>query len=474
MSGAARPRRAGLRPGERRLLLLLGDLAAAAGGAALALSLWGRFDYLVTEAGVGLLEFVQARAPWFVFLPIVWPVFLANLYDVHRAASWKETLRGVLIAGGLAVTAYLAVYFLQEGSLARRGILYFLAATVVLTLLWRAIYIRIFTAPAFLRRVLIVGAGEGGRTLLRVFNNLWPKPFFLVGLIDDDPERLGKITEAAQVLGDSTRMLDLIAELGVSDIIVAIQGPMNGEMFQALLDAQERGVEIARMPAVYEELLGRVPIRHLESDWMLRSFVDELRVSSFYLLAKRLVDMAGGLLGLLATAAVSGPVALAILLESGRPVLFRQTRLGQGGRVYKVVKFRTMRQDAESDGQAHWAKEGDPRTTRVGALLRRMHIDEFPQFWNVLRGEMSLVGPRPERPELVAELEKVIPFYRARLLVQPGLSGWAQVNYGKGASLDGSAEKLEYDLYYIKHRSLMLDAWIVLRTLGSVFGLRGV
>ena len=165
---------------------------------------------------------------------------------------------------------------------------------------------------------------------------------------------------------------------------------------------------------------------------------------------------------------------MAILLESGRPVFFMQTRLGQGGRIYRVVKFRTMRQDAEANGQAQWAKAGDTRTTRIGAILRRMHVDEFPQFWNVLRGDMSLVGPRPERPELVAELEKSIPFYRARLLAKPGVSGWAQVSYGKGASVEGSAEKLEYDLYYIKHRSLMLDLWIVLRTFGSVFGLRGV
>jgi lipopolysaccharide/colanic/teichoic acid biosynthesis glycosyltransferase len=154
--------------------------------------------------------------------------------------------------------------------------------------------------------------------------------------------------------------------------------------------------------------------------------------------------------------------------------LFRQARLGQGGRPFSVYKFRTMRQDAEADGQAHWALEGDPRATRVGRVLRRVHLDEFPQFWNVLVGEMSLVGPRPERPEMVAELEKQIPFYRARLLVKPGIGGWAQVNYGKGASVEGSAEKLEYDLYYIKHRSLMLDVLIILRTFGSVFGLRGV
>jgi lipopolysaccharide/colanic/teichoic acid biosynthesis glycosyltransferase len=160
--------------------------------------------------------------------------------------------------------------------------------------------------------------------------------------------------------------------------------------------------------------------------------VDELRVSGFYLLVKRLIDILGALAGLMGFLIVLPWVAVGILVESGRPVFFRQIRLGQGGKVYSVLKLRTMRQDAEADGQAHWAREGDPRTTKVGTLLRRMHLDEFPQFWNVLKGEMSLVGPRPERPELVAELEKQIPFYRARLLVKPGVSGWAQINYGKG------------------------------------------
>jgi len=155
-------------------------------------------------------------------------------------------------------------------------------------------------------------------------------------------------------------------------------------------------------------------------------------------------------------------------------VLFTQRRLGQGGRPYNLLKFRTMIQDAEADGEAHWAQEGDPRATKVGLFLRKTHLDEFPQFWNVLKGEMSLVGPRPERPEIVAQLEKRIPFYRARLLTKPGITGWAQINYGKGASVEGSAEKLEYDLYYIKHRSLMMDLWIMLRTVGSIVGFQGV
>jgi exopolysaccharide biosynthesis polyprenyl glycosylphosphotransferase len=458
-----------LRTGERRLLLVMGDLVAAALAMVLALALWGRLDYLGATS-----DFVRYRAGWFPFIPLVWPLFLLNLYDVHRAASWRETLRGVPLAAATSVMTYMVIYFLLEGSLYRRAILYFLVLAILLTLLWRLLYIRVLTAPAFLRRVLIVGAGEAGRTILFLIRGLRTAPFNVVGLIDDDPAKAGAIVEGVRVIGDNTSLLRIIEESGISDVIVAISGEISGAMFQTLLDAQEKGAEIVRMPVVYEELTGRVPIRHLETDWMLRSFVDEVRVSSFYLLAKRTIDILGSFLGLFALFALLPWIALAILVESGRPIFFSQSRLGQGGRTYTVVKLRTMRQDAESDGRAHWAMAEDPRTTRLGRLLRRAHIDELPQFWNVLRGEMSIVGPRPERPELVRELERQIPFYRARLLVKPGISGWAQVNYGKGASVEGSAEKLEYDLYYIKHRSLWLDLSIILRTIGSVVGFRGV
>ncbi|MCJ7706981.1 MAG: sugar transferase, partial [Anaerolineales bacterium] len=458
------------RSGERRLLLVLGDLVAASTATFIALLFLAQLDWLGLSA-----QFVRERAGWFVLLPTVWLLLMLNQYDVHRAASWRQTLRGVLLAAAAGVVLYSVVYFTSEpGSLPRRGVLYFLLATTLLTLTWRLIYVRIFTAPAFLRRVLIAGAGLSGRTLLSVLRDLRPQPFFTAGLVDDDPAKQGTVIEGVPVLGDSPHLLQLVQEHDVSEVVVAITGRMNGGMFQALLDAQERGVEITRMAVTYEDLLGRVPIRHLESDWVLRSFVDEVRVSGVYLLAKRLIDLCGALAGLFTLALFFPWVAVAILLESGRPILFPQARLGQGGRPYSVIKFRTMRQDAEADGQAHWAKAGDPRTTRVGAILRKMHLDEFPQFWNVLTGEMSLVGPRPERPELVAELEKQIPFYRARLLAKPGLSGWAQINYGKGASVEGSAEKLEYDLYYIKHRNLWMDLWILLRTIGSVLGLRGV
>jgi exopolysaccharide biosynthesis polyprenyl glycosylphosphotransferase len=463
-------RRWRLQDGERRLVLLTGDFLAGIGSTFLALYFWGQLDWLGFSA-----VFVRFRAGWFFVLPIIWLLLMINNYDVLHAASWRETLRGVLLSALGGIFLYLLLYFTsQPGSLPRRGVLYFLILATLLTLIWRWLYIKVFTAPNFMRRVLVVGAAESGRTMLRVFQTISPPPFILVGFVDDDPEKVEQKLGNYDVLGDSRNLLDLIEEQSITDLIVAILGPMRGEMFQAVLDAQEQGVNITRMPVAYEEILGRLPINHLESDWLLRSFVDELRISTLYRIQKRILDIFGGIVGVMLYVLLFPWVSLAILIESGRPILYLQPRLGQGGHVFSVVKFRTMVQDAEADGEAHWAREGDPRTTRVGRLLRRMHIDEFPQFWNVLRGQMSLVGPRPERPELVAELEKQIPFYRARLLSKPGITGWAQVNYGKGASVQGSAEKLEYDLYYIKHRSFQLDFWILIRTLGSVFGFRGV
>jgi len=248
---------------------------------------------------------------------------------------------------------------------------------------------------------------------------------------------------------------------------------MQGSTFQAILDAQESGIEVTPMPTLYEEMMGRVPVRHLESDWLLRSFVDEARVGGFYEAGKRLLDIMGGLVGLGICALLYPLVAILILLDSGSPVIYKQIRSGKGGKPYDVYKFRTMRQDAEKDGKVQLTQEKDSRITSVGNFLRKAHIDELPQFLNILRGEMSLVGPRAERPEWIAEFQKQIPFYRARLLVKPGVTGLAQVNYSYYTTVEEMATKLEYDLYYIKHRNLLMDIVILLRTVGQVFGLRG-
>jgi exopolysaccharide biosynthesis polyprenyl glycosylphosphotransferase len=249
---------------------------------------------------------------------------------------------------------------------------------------------------------------------------------------------------------------------------VAINGEIEGTTFQSILDAQERGVDVTRMPLLYEEMTSRVPVHHLESDWIIRSFVDGLHVSGIYELSKRLLDIIGALFGLVIFVIALPFLALAIWLDTGRPIFYSQDRLGKGGTRFKIYKFRSMLQDADMEGASFTTLENDPRVTRVGGFLRRTRLDELPQFWSVLRGEMSLVGPRAERPGLVAEYQKQIPFYRARLLVKPGLTGWAQINYGYVSSVTETVVKLEYDLYYIKHRTLAMDVSIILRTIGTV------
>ena len=324
-----------------------------------------------------------------------------------------------------------------------------------------------------MRRVMLVGGGKAGETLLQVIDDLWPPPFFLVGIIDDDPQKIGTEIEDHPVFGGSDMLLEIVERENVSDIIVAISGEMQGSTFQKLLDAQEGGIEISRIPVVYEELLGRVPIRLLETDWILRSFVDQSRASEFYELGKRILDIIGGLIGVVFLLITLPFISIGILLDSGRPVFYSQTRAGRGAQGYRILKFRTMHPNAEPDGIPQWATEDDERATRFGKVLRRTHLDELPQFFNVLRGEMSLVGPRAERPELVELFQQHVPFYRARLLVKPGITGWAQVNFGYASTIDETVVKLEFDLYYIKHRSVLTDFVILLRTPSTVLGLRG-
>lgn len=459
-----------VRPSEQRTILLLGDLVVAAIALFVALYIWGRRDIWFGFT----LDFLQERVElWFYLLPLGWLVMLVDLYDVHRANNWRTTVRGIAIAALIGLVIYAFIYVLVKGSLNRIGIGVFLLAASSFTFLWRLAYIRIFTAPAFMRRVLVIGAGKAGKRLAEAYKNLWPPPFFMVGFIDDDPQKIGRQVEEYPILGLSNRLLEFAEKEHVSDIVVAITGEMQGDTFQAILDAQESGIEITPMPTLYEEMLGRVPVHHLESDWLLRSFVDEARVSGFYEAGKRCLDILGGLVGLGIFALLYPLVAFLILLDSGYPVLYKQIRSGRGGKPYDVYKFRTMRQDAEKDGKVQLTQEKDSRITNVGNFLRKTHIDELPQFVNVLRGEMSLVGPRSERPEWIAEFQKQIPFYRARLLVKPGVTGWAQVNYSYYATVEEMAIKLEYDLYYIKHRNLLMDSLILLRTVGQVFGLRG-
>lgn len=465
-----------LRPSEQRSILLVGDFIASVSAMGGAIYFWYQYSfYRLSESGLTprqIERVLTIEVPfWFYLLPLVWLLLMVESYDPHSAASWQKTFRGVAVAPIVGLLGYSVLFIINvdpTSTLPRIAVGAFLVIASVLTLGWRAIYIRLYTSSGLMRRVLIVGAGKAGRSLVDIYCKLSPHPFQLIGFIDDDTSKQGRSYEGFGILGNSESLLKIVEDYRISDIIVAINGEIQGATFQTILDTQELGVEVIRMPIVYEELTQRVPVDHLESDWVIRSFVDQVRVSGLYELFKRLFDVLCGLLGTIIFLLIFPFVATAILIESGFPVFYSQERLGKGGRLFKIYKFRSMKQDAEPDGEAKFAAENDPRITKVGNFLRRTRLDEMPQFITVLTGEMSMVGPRAERPSLVAELQKLIPFYRARLLVKPGLSGWAQINYGYVASIKETSVKLEYDLYYIKHRTFGMDFNIVLRTIGTV------
>lgn len=461
----------GLRPNERLTLLILGDLLAGVFALFFALYFWTTGEEWLDFSW----KFLQTRPdPWFYLLPVIWLLLLVEIYDVHRASRWKDTIRGVLLAAVICLGIYLVIYFTSTPkSLPRRGIAAFIASAILLTLLWRLLYIRIFTAQPFIRRVLLVGAGNSGITLAQMIKTVTPPPFEIVGWVDDDPQKIGTEIMGYKVLGGHKALLQLVDDESISDLVIAISGEMNGAMFQSILDAQEKGISITTMQSVYEELFNRVPIFHLESDWVLRGFGDQARIGGFYELAKRFMDIVGGIVGVIILLLIFPFVSIAILLDTGKPIFYYQKRLGKGGQPYNIIKFRTMVVESEKDGKPRFAQEHDTRVTRVGRFLRKSHLDEIPQFVNVLLGQMSLVGPRPERPGMVQELQKNIPFYRARLLVKPGIGGWAQVNFGYAGTVEDTATKLEYDLYYIRRRNLFLDIIIIIRTLGAAIGLRG-
>jgi len=471
-----------LRPQEHRVILLIGDLLMGFASVFAAIETWRRYNlsaevanfvargFSLAQAQKLAEEIFSLRVPyWFYLLPILWVISLVELYEPHLAGSGRKTTRGIAIAALLGLIVYSLVFITrQDTNLPRIGFGAFLVYASILTLVWRMLFIRMYKRTGQLRRILLVGAGKAGQTLAGLYNSLGPRSFHIIGYVDDDEQKVGEIFHDLPVLGTSKHLLDLIDDNRISDLVVAINGEIQGSTFQSILDAQEKGVDVTRMPILYEEMTGRVPIHHLESDWIIRSFVDGLSVSGFYLLFKRIMDILGGLVGMLILAVATPFLAFAIFVDSGLPIIYSQSRHGRGRSIFTIYKFRSMRKKSDTPKDSKTTIENDPRVTRVGKFLRKTRLDELPQFWNVLRGDMSLVGPRAEVPKLVEEYQKQIPFYRARLLVKPGLAGWAQINYGYASTIEETSIKLEYDLYYIKHRTLTMDFQIILRTIGTV------
>jgi exopolysaccharide biosynthesis polyprenyl glycosylphosphotransferase len=451
---------------QRRLVLALIDLLFVNAAVVIALAVWA------LRGDKDLRDLLTTQAYWFGLFSILWLCFeyLSGLYDLRIVAQLRATIRALAQTFLLVLVAYLLIFFSIPTELPRGIVVYHGVAAMTLIALWRGAYIRV--AP-FRRRALIVGAGEAGREIARVIRSQFQTHYDVIGFVDDDAAKQGQRIEGLNVLGTRADLTRLVQEHRVAEIILAITRALSDDLFAALLDAQELGVDIAPMPLVYEEVTGRVPVRYIGDSWYVALPLRHASSEGLYGALKRVFDVTIALIGLSVFALMLPFLALAIKLDSPGAVFYAQPRVGQGGRIFRVLKLRTMVRDAEPNGQAVWAARNDPRVTRVGKILRRLHLDEVPQFWNVLRGEMSIVGPRPERPEFVAQLEKQIPFYRLRHAVKPGLAGWAIAHADYVDSVEDARLRVEYDLYYIKHQSLGLDVWILFRAIGHVLAFKG-
>src|SRR5262245_7336479 len=317
-------------------------------------------------------------------------------------------------------------------------------------------------------RLLVIGSTEASLTLAReLIDRRLQLGIDIVGFVDVAPTAARPAVDHPGVIGTIDDVPDIVQQRGVDRVVVSLKDARGRLPMDKLLDLRLRGIPIDHLASVYERYTGKIALENLRPSWLIFSpgFRHTRRLAS----AKRLLDIAAATVGLLLTAPLMVVIAAAVKLTTPGPVLYSQRRVGQHGRIFTIRKFRSMRVDAETATGAVWAVANDPRLTPIGGMLGRTRLDELPQLWNVLMDDMSLVGPRPERPEFVNALEQQIDFYGQRHLVKPGLTGWAQVSYPYGSSIHDALQKLQYDLYYLKHMSIALDLFIMLATLKTVW-----
>ncbi len=463
-----------LRLSERRLLLLLGDTVACLLATLVALGAWS-----LTAPEPFDLTFIAQRAHWFVIMPLLWLAVarLNGFNDLRLAHRRAAMFARLLFISVQVVIVYVFLFFLIVPSgfdLPRLFTLYYAVAAFSLVGMWRVARPRLFSWTEQPRRAVLIGGGRAAAAFAQTLAQEAPREYEIVGYMTGEADSDGRI-EGVPALGAGADLLEIVRHQGVSELILAHEGALPAELFQGVMACYEQGIAITPMPLLYEQITGRVPIEHVgQFDWQLVLPLEGDTLSfRLYLLIKRLIDVSLALIGLACFAILLPPLALIIRLDSRGAIFYRQERLGRGGKPFQIVKLRTMVQDAEKLSGPQWARKDDPRITRVGRILRKTRLDEIPQLWNVLRGEMSIVGPRPERPVFVDRLAQRIPFYRTRLLVAPGLTGWAQICYKYGNTEEDALIKLQYDLYYIRHQSIALDLLIMVRTLGKMLALSG-
>ena len=398
-------------------------------------------------------------------------LYYNDLYASRVVNRRSELFVYLFQAVGTAWIVLAILYYLIPDHSLGRGIAVLSAPAVLLFLLcWRLILLEADFLLPRQQRVLVVGTGPLGVSLVREILHRPELHLKVVGFLDENAENIGKPLVNPGIIGAATDLEEITAREKIDRIVLSLKERRGQTPVRELLRLKFAGVEVEDAHTVSEQIDGRIRLEHLSPSWMILS--EGFGKSALLVAAKRMLDVFASLFLLLMALPIMGIVALAIWLESGSPILFRQERIGLGGRPFQILKFRSMNNDAEEHGPK-WAADGDHRVTLVGRIIRQLRLDELPQAVNVLRGEMSFVGPRPERAIFCRILEAETPFYALRYSVRPGITGWAQVKYQYGSSIEEAKTKLEYDLFYIKHLSLTLDLAILFETAKVVLWQRG-
>jgi len=444
-----------------RTLVLLGGEALLVWTSFLVATVWQHPEdwYTVLNYEGGYLKILAGTIAVLVF---------SHLFDLYEPTQWDAKgelyFRLLLVPGLLALAIAVIAYFFPHVLLGKHAVVLGLLLVTIALFAWRMAYAWLSQSPYLRERVYVLGAGERAQ---RLINGLRSRAELGIEVAGWSGNVEGAFTREAI----ASHLMELISEHRVHRVIVAMDDRRGTLPVMEMLQLRLNGLKIEEATSWLEKISGRIEVDNLYPSWLI--FADGFRFSSGFMLLRRIIAiLASGVL-LLVALPILPFVVLAIRLDSAGPVLYRQKRVGLGGKVFYCFKFRTMRQDAEVDRGATWATDDDPRITRVGKFLRTSRIDEIPQLWCVLKGDMGFVGPRPERPEFVDWLAQEIPFYGVRNAVRPGITGWAQVRYKYGNTVEDSKEKLQYDLYYIKNMSLGLDIMIMFQTIKIVLLGRG-
>ena len=413
---------------------------------------------------------------WLVVLVLYLWVFgtIFEIYDLQKSSKMETTLGNIILTASVTVLFYLLTPFFTPVLPANRlQIVYFYLAIVSALYLWRLAYITFIASPRFYKKVLLVGETSNIQNIIDAFNASDPN-YKIIGFVNCEVGALKQSQFNGVKAYTPDQMLGVIKAENISEIVVASYHAetITPEIYKDLMLLLESGFSIREYTQVYEDMVQRLPVQFVGKDFYKYFPFSRSNQNKMYLFFQRFFDVLISLVGIGMGLVLVPFILIGNLMGNRGPLFYIQERIGKNGNIFKMIKFRTMVRDAEADG-AVWSKKGDSRITRFGKFLRHSRLDEFPQFLNILKGDMSLIGPRPERPHFVKELSKTLPFYETRHIIKPGLTGWAQVNTRYGSSVDDSLLKLQYDLYYIKHRSFILDINVLIKTLSTMVFFRG-